>query len=145
MKYFLKKLLRHEIFRSMISWTTNFLKMFVKSSSPPPPPPPLCPSSYILNVIYLKHYSVKNGSVSFFSSSDMPKLLHLLGCHTESTNSLFNSLLSVLRFLNLIVLTKSMTIYLQIDKKSVLIRLKMKAICLKKKLLLIDKKIKKYA
>ena len=42
MKYFLKKLLGHEIFRSMFSWATKiFFEKFVKPSGPP---------SYILNV-----------------------------------------------------------------------------------------------
>ena len=36
MKYFLKKLLGHEIFRSMVSWTTKFFEKFVKPSYPPP-------------------------------------------------------------------------------------------------------------
>ena len=36
MKCFLKKLLSHEIFRSMVSWTTNFfVEKFVKPSAPP--------------------------------------------------------------------------------------------------------------
>ena len=51
MKYFLKKLLGHEIFRSLVSWATIFfLEKFVKISAPPPSPP----SSYILNVLSLK-------------------------------------------------------------------------------------------
>ena len=42
MKYFPKKLLEHEIFRSMVSWATKyFLKNLVKPSGP---------SSYVLNV-----------------------------------------------------------------------------------------------
>ena len=45
MKYFLKKLLSHEIFSSMVSWATKiFLKNLVK---------PSLPSSYILNVCSL--------------------------------------------------------------------------------------------
>ena len=32
MKYFLKKLLGHEIFRSMVSWATNFFEKLVKPS-----------------------------------------------------------------------------------------------------------------
>ena len=43
-KYFLKKLLGHEIFRSMVSWATNFFfffEKFIKLSDSP---------SYILNV-----------------------------------------------------------------------------------------------
>ena len=41
MKYFLKKLLSHEIFSSMVSWATKiFFKNLVK---------PSLPSSYILN------------------------------------------------------------------------------------------------
>ena len=35
--YFPKKLLGHEIFRSMVSWATNlFFEKFVKPSGPPP-------------------------------------------------------------------------------------------------------------
>ena len=46
MKYFLKKLLGHEIFRSMVSCATNFFfEKFVKPSGPP---------SFILNVRSLK-------------------------------------------------------------------------------------------
>ena len=37
MKYFLKKLLGHEIFRSMVSWATKF---FLKNLQNPPAPPP---------------------------------------------------------------------------------------------------------
>ena len=37
MKYFRKKLLGHEVFRSMVSWATKFFfKKFVKPSGPPP-------------------------------------------------------------------------------------------------------------
>ena len=37
MKYFLKKLLGHEVFRSMVSWpTTFFFEKFVKTTGPPP-------------------------------------------------------------------------------------------------------------
>ena len=43
MKYFPKKLLGHEIFRSMISLVTNVFEQFVKPSSSPSPP------FYILN------------------------------------------------------------------------------------------------
>ena len=32
MKYFLKKLLGHQIFRSMVSWATNMFETFVKRS-----------------------------------------------------------------------------------------------------------------
>ena len=46
MKYFLKKLLGLEIFRSMVSWATNFF--FEKSIKPSDPP------CYILNVQSLK-------------------------------------------------------------------------------------------
>ena len=37
MKNFLKKLLSHEIFRSIVSWATNFFEKFVKPSGPLPP------------------------------------------------------------------------------------------------------------
>ena len=36
-----------------------------------------------------KHYSVKIGSVSFYSFSDIQKIHHLLGCHAFGTKSLF--------------------------------------------------------
>ena len=37
MKYFLKKLLGHELFRSMVSWVTKiFFEKFVKLSGPAP-------------------------------------------------------------------------------------------------------------
>ena len=32
MKYFLKKLLGHQIFRSMVSWATNMFETFAKRS-----------------------------------------------------------------------------------------------------------------
>ena len=37
MKYFLKKLLGHEIFKSVVSWATKFFEKFVKPSGPSPP------------------------------------------------------------------------------------------------------------
>ena len=41
MKYFLKKLIDHEIFRPMVSWATKrFLKNLYNPPDPPPPPPP---------------------------------------------------------------------------------------------------------
>ena len=46
MKYFRKKLLGHEVFRSMVSWATKF---FLKNLKNPQPP------SYILNVRSLKN------------------------------------------------------------------------------------------
>ena len=37
MKYFLKKLMGHEIYRSMVSWATKyFLKNLYNPSAPPP-------------------------------------------------------------------------------------------------------------
>ena len=36
MAYFLKKLLDHEIFTSMVSWATNFFFEICKTLSPPP-------------------------------------------------------------------------------------------------------------
>ena len=41
MEYFLKKLLGHEIFRSMVSWSMEFFWKILKQSGP---------ASYILNV-----------------------------------------------------------------------------------------------
>ena len=43
MKYYLKKLLGHEKFRTMISWATNF---FLKSLCNPPTPRP--PPTYLM-------------------------------------------------------------------------------------------------
>ena len=40
--------------------------------------------------VHQKHYSVKIGSVPFFSSSDMQKFHQLLRCHTININSSFN-------------------------------------------------------
>ena len=40
--------------------------------------------------VHQKHYSVKIGSVSFFSSSDMRKFHQRLRCHTISINSSFD-------------------------------------------------------
>ena len=37
------------------------------------------------------YFSVKIGSISYFSSSDIQKFHHLLGCHAISINSSFNS------------------------------------------------------
>ena len=39
------------------------------------------------NYIHKKHYSVKVGSISLFSSSDMEKFHYLLGCHAIGINS----------------------------------------------------------
>ena len=57
MKYFPKKLLDHEIFRSIVSWAPSFFfEKFVKPSSP---------SSYILNVRSLIRFEqMRKGSVS---------------------------------------------------------------------------------
>ena len=38
MKYFLKKLLGHEKFRSMVSWATNFFLKNLQNPSPASPP-----------------------------------------------------------------------------------------------------------
>ena len=47
MKYFRKKLLGHEVFRSMVSWATKlFLKNLKKTRQPPPPPSP--PPTYLM-------------------------------------------------------------------------------------------------
>ena len=57
MKNFLKKILGHEIFRSMVSWATkHFFERFVKHSGAP---------SYILNVRSLKLLTRKKFSCSF--------------------------------------------------------------------------------
>ena len=60
MKYFLKKLLGHEIFRSMVSWGT---KMFLKNLENPPASPPtylmfaplLVFSFQLINPYYIFH------------------------------------------------------------------------------------------
>ena len=62
--------------------------------------------SYSTLLMHKKHYSVKIGSISYFSSSDMQKVNHLLGCHTISINSLFISCFSALPFSNLICQAK---------------------------------------
>ena len=51
------------------------------------------------NWIHQKHYSLKIGSYSFFSSSDMQKFHHFLGCRAIGINSSFTS---ALRFQNVI-------------------------------------------
>ena len=51
---------------------------------------------------------IKIGSVSFFSSSDMHQFHHLSGCHATGINSSRNSILSYLRFLELICQAKSL-------------------------------------
>ena len=65
--------------------------------------------------------SVKIGSVSFFISSDMQKLHHLLGCHTIGINS-------ALIFFKCFAFFK----FNMLDKKAVLTREKIKTICLTK-------------
>ena len=53
MKYFLKKLLGHEIFVSMVFWATNFFfEKFVKPSGSSP--------SYVLNVCSLNKFFFKH-------------------------------------------------------------------------------------
>ena len=44
--------------------------------------------TYFILLMHLKHYSVKANSISFFSSSDMQRFHHFLGCHTIVINSL---------------------------------------------------------
>ena len=58
------------------------------------------------------HYSVKIVFICFFSSSEMQKFYHLLGCHVIRINSSFNSFLSDLRFSNLICQVKRLAIFL---------------------------------
>ena len=50
--------------------------------------------------VHQKHFSVTIVSISFFSSFDMKKFYHLLGCHAIGINSLF--FLSALCFSNLL-------------------------------------------
>ena len=74
MKYFLKKLMGHEVSSSMASWATKFFfEKFVKPFAPPSP-------SYILNVrslkeifqmpslcsIYLKRMTIVNAEYSYY-------------------------------------------------------------------------------
>ena len=59
--------------------------------------------------IHFHNSSLSIMSISFFSSSDTQKSHHLLGCHAIGINFSFNSFLGVLRFSNLIYLTKSCT------------------------------------
>ena len=68
MKYFQKKLLGHEIFRSMVSLATkNFLQ------SPPLPRPP----SYILNVRSLRLHEAMQEKLKTVSYSEQIKILTL--------------------------------------------------------------------
>ena len=73
-KYFSKKLLGHEIFRSMVSWATNsFLGKFVKHSNAPPPPPPLLPPlTYLMYALYYKclktHVLPINSKLNYFET-----------------------------------------------------------------------------
>ena len=85
-----------------------------------------CFNTSILYTTYTQFYnsSINIGSISFLSSSDMHQSHHLLGFHATGINSLLKPFLSSLSFSNLICLTK----------KSALIRLKIKTICLTKKL-----------
>ena len=53
--------------------------------------------------------SVKIGSISFFSSSNMHQSHNLFGCHAAGMNSSFNSSLSALPFSNLVCQAKSLT------------------------------------
>ena len=55
-----------------------------------------------------KHYSIKIGSISFLSTSDMQKFHHLLGCHSVGINSSLIFYLSALRFLNLLCQAKNL-------------------------------------
>ena len=71
-----------------------------------------------LKASYLSNCSVKLVLFLFFSSSDMKKFHHLGGCYATSVNSLFNYFLSTLRFSDLLCQAKSLTIFLQIDKRS---------------------------
>ena len=81
--------------------------------------------------IHEKYYSVKIGSISFFSSSDMQKFHHLLGCHTIGINATLIIFFKCFAFFKFSLL----------DKKAVLIRLKIKTIRLTKKLFLIVIKV----
>ena len=46
MKYFLKALLGHETFSSMVSWATNLFMKNLLDAAPPPPSP--CPRPYLI-------------------------------------------------------------------------------------------------
>ena len=87
-----------------------------------------CPNT--LKLYALKPLLVKIGFVSFFSSSNMQKLYHLLGCHAIGMNSSLIFFLSALSFFKFTMPSQKSDNML--DKKAVLIRLKIKTICLKK-------------
>ena len=71
--------------------------------------------------------SVKIGSVSFFTSSDMQQFHHLLGCHTIGINSSFF-------FFKCFTFFKFNMPSQNSDKKVVRTKEKIKTICLTKKL-----------
>ena len=66
----------------------------------------------IHNLCTLKRYSAKMGCISFFSSSGMQKLHHLLGCHATGIN------FSLLFFLVLCVFPKFNMLSQKSDKNN---------------------------
>ena len=58
------------------------------------------------------HYSVKIAFICFFSSSEIRKFYHLVGCHAIRINYSFNPFSSDLRFSNLICQVKRLAIFL---------------------------------
>ena len=66
------------------------------------------PILYTTNT-HFHNFSINIGSIPFFSSFGMQKSNHLLGCHSIGIYTSFNSFLSVLRFSNLICLTKKLS------------------------------------
>ena len=72
MKYFLKKLMGHEIFRSVVSWATKY---FLKNLENLPAPP-----SYILNVRSLKHSKKRNSWLCERGLHDVTSFCHQYYC-----------------------------------------------------------------
>ena len=48
MKYFPRKVLDHEIFRSMVSWAAKIILKNVQNNPPSPPSPPAPPPTYLM-------------------------------------------------------------------------------------------------
>ena len=71
MKYFLKKLLGHERFRSMVSWATNFF--FEKLVKPPSSPP-----AYLMCVLFSQYLNLISGIVYFLNYYSMNYKLYIV-------------------------------------------------------------------
>ena len=96
MKYFLKKLLGHEIFVSMVFWATNFFfEKFVKPSGPSP--------SYVLNVcslnkFFFKH-NISSGDFKYFNRRTIAgKVLRDKAFHIAKKQNMMNINLDLLKW-----------------------------------------------